>query len=192
MLLFDNPDQLKCIFWNNIYSCPQVFYQKTNRKRFAKFSGKHLQSLFLNKITGCRTTTRLKRDSSTGVTLWNFRKFSKQAFYRNLWVVAFETKSFDKKGNEKDHHRHLLTVNPAQYGVRLTCILAFDASTNEHIVTIIPNNSSIMPNTKAPVACPLDICLPVILLNYTQLVCALRNFFSPLFSCCSSFCKLFN
>ena len=83
---------------------------------------------------------------------------------------------------QKDHYRHLLTVNPAQYGVRLTCILAFDASTNEHIVTIIPNNSSIMPNTKAPVACPLDICLPVILLNYTQLVCTLRNFFTPLFS----------
>ena len=69
-------------------------------------------------------------------------------------------------------------------------ILAFDASTNEHIATIIPINSSIMPNIKAPVACPLDICLPVILLNDAQLVCSLINIFFSLFF--SFFCRLFN
>ena len=49
----------------------------------------------------------------------------------------------------------LLTGNPAQYGVRIMLIFAFDASTNEHIVTTIPTIISITPNTKAPVACPV-------------------------------------
>ena len=76
----------------------------------------------------------------------------------------------------------LLTGNPAQYGVRATLISAFDASTNEHTVTTIPTNISIMPNTKAPVACLLDICLAGILLRYAQFICRLRNLFFYLFS----------
>ena len=76
----------------------------------------------------------------------------------------------------------ILTGSPAQYGVRIMLIFAFDASTNEHVVTTIPTIISIMPNTKAPVACPLDICLAGILLSFIQFICRLRNLFFCLFS----------
>ena len=61
-------------------------------------------------------------------------------------------------------------------------IFAFDASTNEYVVTTIPTIISIMPNTKAPVACPLDICLAGILPSFIQFICRLRNLFFCLFS----------
>ena len=45
-------------------------------KNFAKFTGKHLYwSLFLIKLQTFRSTTLLKRDSNTGVFLWNLQNF---------------------------------------------------------------------------------------------------------------------
>ena len=47
-----------------------------NFKNFANFTGKHLcWSLFLIKLQDFRAETLLKRDSNTGVFLWNLRNF---------------------------------------------------------------------------------------------------------------------
>ena len=45
-------------------------------ENFANFTGKHLcQSLFLKKLQAFRSVTLLKRNSNTGVFLWNLRNF---------------------------------------------------------------------------------------------------------------------
>ena len=50
-------------------------------KNFANSTGKHLcWSLFLKKLQAFRPTTLLKRDSYTGVFLWNLRNFEEDLF----------------------------------------------------------------------------------------------------------------
>ena len=62
---------------------PEVFCKKNVLRNFAKFPGKHLcQNLFLNKVTGLRAATFLKK------RLWhrcfprNVAKFLRTHFYR--------------------------------------------------------------------------------------------------------------
>ena len=58
----------------------QMFF-KTGLKNFANFTGKHLYwSLFLIKLEALRPSTLLKRDSNTGVFLFNLRNFLKHLF----------------------------------------------------------------------------------------------------------------
>ena len=54
-------------------SCrPEVFCEKCFLRNFVKFREKHLcQNFFLNKVTDWGLTL-IKRDSGTGVFLWNF------------------------------------------------------------------------------------------------------------------------
>ena len=52
-------------------------------ENFTKFTVKHLRkSLFLNKVTGLRPATLLKRDSDTGVSLSVLQHFQEHLFYR--------------------------------------------------------------------------------------------------------------
>ena len=52
-------------------------------KNFANFTGKHLcWSLFFTKLQAFRPATLLKRDSYTGVFLWNLRNSEEQLFRR--------------------------------------------------------------------------------------------------------------
>ena len=69
----------------------EVFFKKGVFKNFAKFTGKHLcQSLFVNKISGLRPATLLKKK------LWhkgfpvNFMKFLRTPFFiEHLLVGAY-------------------------------------------------------------------------------------------------------
>ena len=52
-------------------------------QNFANFKGKHLCcSLFFKKLQALRPATLLKRDSYTGVFLWNLRNSEEQLFRR--------------------------------------------------------------------------------------------------------------
>ena len=51
-------------------SHPEVFCKKGVLRNFTKFTGKHLcQSLFFNKVADLRSSTLLKRESGTSVSL---------------------------------------------------------------------------------------------------------------------------
>ena len=53
-----------------------MFFKRDVLKSFTNFAGKDLcWSLFLIKLQTFRPATLLKKDSSTGVFLWNFAKF---------------------------------------------------------------------------------------------------------------------
>ena len=59
-------------------------------ENFSNFTGKHLsRSLFLIKLQAWRPATLLKRDSDTGVFLWNLRNFYNTFFYRTLLCGCF-------------------------------------------------------------------------------------------------------
>ena len=59
-------------------------------KNFANFTGKHLfWILFLIKLQAFKPAALLKRDSNTGVFLWNLRNFSEQLFYGTPPMTAF-------------------------------------------------------------------------------------------------------
>ena len=63
---------------------PEVFYNKTCPKNFAKFRGKHLsQSLFFNKVAGLRPATLLKKRLWHRCFLVNFAKFLRTPFLQN-------------------------------------------------------------------------------------------------------------
>ena len=64
----------------NRRSRSQIFFKIGVLKNFANFTGKHR--------FGVRPATVLKRDSSTGVFLWNLRNFSIALFYKTLPVTV--------------------------------------------------------------------------------------------------------
>ena len=69
----------------------QMFLKIGVLKNFANYTGKHLHwSLFLIKLLAWRPVTLLKKDSNTGVFLWNLRNLWEHLFYRTLLVVDFE------------------------------------------------------------------------------------------------------
>ena len=54
-------------------------------QNFANFTGKHLcWSLFFKKLQAFRPATLLKRDSYTGVFLWNLRNSEEHLFWKQL------------------------------------------------------------------------------------------------------------
>ena len=58
-------------------------------KNFTNFTGKHLsQSLFLIKLHVSGLQHYLKRESGTGVFLWNYEIFKSTIFYRTPQVAA--------------------------------------------------------------------------------------------------------
>ena len=60
----------------------QIFFKIDVLKKFPSFTGTHLcWSFFLIKPQALRPATLLKRDSNTGVFLWNWRSFS--------WTASF-------------------------------------------------------------------------------------------------------
>ena len=60
-----------------------MFHKKGVLKNFAKFTGKYLcRSLFFNKVKSLKPATLLKRDSGTGVFLWNWWNFQDYLFDR--------------------------------------------------------------------------------------------------------------
>ena len=69
---------------------PEMFCKKRGvLKKFANFMGKHLYwSLFLIKLQAIRPATLLKRNSSTGVFLWNLRNFKEPLFWRNALLSS--------------------------------------------------------------------------------------------------------
>ena len=73
--------------FNFVYSQkqpPEVFYNKTCPKNFAKFRGKHLsQSLFFNKVAGLRPATLLKKRLWHRCFLVNFAKLLRAPFLQN-------------------------------------------------------------------------------------------------------------
>ena len=91
---------LKTLFWN-----ASTFYKlsekSSNRrcsmkigilKNLVKLTGKRLcWSLFLIKLQDFSPTILLKRDSSTGVFLWNFRKKKKNLFEEHLRMTISES-----------------------------------------------------------------------------------------------------
>ena len=80
--------------WNIIVSrCgrSQMFFKISVLKRFANFTGKHLcWSLFLIKLQALRPATLLKKDSNTGVYLWNLRIFNNTFFKEHFqWLFLY-------------------------------------------------------------------------------------------------------
>ena len=64
-------------------SHPEVFFKIGALQNFAKFTRKQLyQSLISIKLQDSPLPLYQKRDSGTGVFLWNLRNFSKHLFYR--------------------------------------------------------------------------------------------------------------
>ena len=80
--------------WNIIVSrCgrSQMFFKISVLKRFAKFHRKTpvLESLF-SKVAGPQPATLLKRDSNTGVYLWNLRIFNNTFFKEHFqWLFLY-------------------------------------------------------------------------------------------------------
>ena len=67
----------------------QIFFKIDVLKNFTSFTGKHLcWSLLLIKLQTLRPATLLKRDSNTGVFLWNWRSFFKNSFFYRTPSVA--------------------------------------------------------------------------------------------------------
>ena len=67
----------------------QIFFKIDIVKIFENLVVKHLcWSLFLIKLEAWMSAVLLKRDSNTGVFLWNMRNFEKHLFYRTLPVAA--------------------------------------------------------------------------------------------------------
>ena len=63
---------------------PEEFIKKLLLKFFAKFTGKHLcRSFHFNKSPGIQPKTLLKRESVTGIFLWNFAKSVKGPILHN-------------------------------------------------------------------------------------------------------------
>ena len=74
------------VFWGetNRSSLSQMFFKIGVLKNFANFIGKHqCWSLFLIKLQAWRPATLLKRDSNTGVFLWNLRNSKEHLFLQN-------------------------------------------------------------------------------------------------------------
>ena len=60
----------------------QMFFKIVFLKNFANFTGKHIcWSLFLIKLQAFRSSAVLKRDSNTGIILWNLRNLFKNTFF---------------------------------------------------------------------------------------------------------------
>ena len=78
-----------CVFDKYWSKCPNFTKPLLPWKILANFTGKHLRwSLFLIKL---RPATLSKRDSNTGVFLWNLSKFQEHPFLQNasggcFWV----------------------------------------------------------------------------------------------------------
>ena len=71
-------------------SRPEVLCKKGVPENVAKFTGKHLcQILFLNKVTGIRLATLLKRRIWDSCVLVNFAKFLRTPFLQNTsrWLL---------------------------------------------------------------------------------------------------------
>ena len=67
----------------------QIFFKIDIVKIFENLVVKHLcWSLFLIKLEAWMSAVLLKRDSNTGVFLWNMRNFEEHLFYRTLPVAA--------------------------------------------------------------------------------------------------------
>ena len=74
----NSPPLFVKVFWGepNRSSLSQKFYKVGVLKYFANFIGKHqCKSIFLIKLQAWTPATLLKRESNTGVFLWNLRKF---------------------------------------------------------------------------------------------------------------------
>ena len=70
---------------NNKKQPPDVFYKKAVLKYFSVFQGKHLcWSLFLIKLSACRSATLLKRNSNTSGFLLNIAKCLKAHILRKI------------------------------------------------------------------------------------------------------------
>ena len=64
---------------------PEVFYKKSVRRNFTKFTVKHLrQSLFFNKVAGLRPATLLKKRLWYGCFPVNFVKLLRTPFFKNI------------------------------------------------------------------------------------------------------------
>ena len=71
---------------------PEVFYEKSALRNFAKFTGKHLcQSLFFNKVARLRTATLLKKRLRHRCLPVNFVIFLKTPFFKEhlWWLLLF-------------------------------------------------------------------------------------------------------
>ena len=62
----------------------QMFFKIVVRKNFANFTGKHL--------CWSRPVVFLKRDSNTGIFLWNLLNFKNNFFYRTTLATSLSTK----------------------------------------------------------------------------------------------------
>ena len=72
-------------------------YLKGVLRNFANFTGKHLcRSLFLKNLQAWRSASLLKRDSSTGASLWNLQKLLKTHFFTEhlLWLLLWISKLY--------------------------------------------------------------------------------------------------
>ena len=73
------------ISWFSERSHRRCSVKKDVLKNFAKLTGKHLCcSLILTKLQAFGPTTLLKRDSNTGVFLWNFCEIFKNTYLKNI------------------------------------------------------------------------------------------------------------
>ena len=89
--------------WNKSKSSrSQIVFKIGVLKNFINFIGKYIYwNLFLIKLQAWRPATLLKRDSNTGVFLWNLQNFSEHFFLQNISGGCFCKKGDFCKNSEK-------------------------------------------------------------------------------------------
>ena len=90
------------VFWDetNRSSLSQIYFKIGVLKNFANFIRKQqCWSLFLIKLQAWRPATLLKRDSNTGVFLWNLWNFLEHLFLQNASSGCFWSNSGDLCGS---------------------------------------------------------------------------------------------
>ena len=98
----NSPPLFVKVLWGetNRSSLLQMFLKIGVLKNFANLIGKHrCWSIFLIKLQAWRPPTLFKKDSNTGVFLWNLRNFYEHLFLQNTSCGCFLTNPGDLCGS---------------------------------------------------------------------------------------------